>query len=89
MRSTHQNAALNVGKFVMALLVVAIHTRPADSLPPAFGPLFDSVSRFAVPFFFLCTGFLLGQRMEQPAGCARNLDMLKLRIKKLTGLYLF
>lgn len=66
MRSTHQNAALNVGKFVMALLVVAIHTRPADSLPPAFGPLFDSVSALRCPSSFSAPAFCWASGWSSP-----------------------
>lgn len=48
---------LDLVKLAMALLVVEIHTRPFMDVPTA-GFIVESIDVFAVPFFFIASGFL-------------------------------
>lgn len=58
---------LDVMKFVMAIVVVAIHTRPEMSFSSPFViRLFESVYSIAVPFFFMASGFLLFRKISLP-----------------------
>ena len=56
--------AMDIAKFVMAILVVALHTKPFASLNNEYvNVLFNAIVSLAVPFFFMCTGFLLENRI--------------------------
>lgn len=52
----HVYRTLNLLKFIMSFLVVAIHTRGIASNTSLLG--LDYIWRFAVPIFFLISGFL-------------------------------
>lgn len=61
-----QYPALDVFKLFFAVCVVAIHTYAAAGLPPAVGFwLQQGVFRLAVPFFFVASGFLLGEKLSR------------------------
>lgn len=51
-------------KFIMAIVVVAIHTEPFHSSQHNMQIAFNTFSGLAVPFFFISSGFLLGRRMQ-------------------------
>ena len=58
--------AVDLGKFLMAFLVVAGHTGPlthCKSQPVLV--LYQIILSYAVPFFFLSTGYLLGQKLNR------------------------
>ena len=58
---------LDIMKFVMAIVVVAIHTRPEISFNSAFiRQNFEVIYSLAVPFFFIASGFLLFRKVEFP-----------------------
>ena len=64
-------------KFVMAIVVVAIHTRPELSFSSLIvRNFFEAVYSIAVPFFFMASGFLLFRKISLPLT-----DEGKLRIK--------
>lgn len=68
---------LDVMKFVMAIVVVAIHTRPELSFSSLIvRNFFEAVYSIAVPFFFMASGFLLFRKISLPLT-----DEGKLRIK--------
>lgn len=68
---------LDVMKFVMAVVVVAIHTRPELSFSSLIvRNFFEAVYSIAVPFFFMASGFLLFRKISLPLT-----DEGKLRIK--------
>ena len=57
--------AVDFAKFVAALFVVAIHIPPFKDVAPGFSYEFQQVfCRMAVPFFFLCTGFFVGEKVQ-------------------------
>ena len=58
---------LNVMKFVMAIVVVAIHARPEMSLNSSVvRQIFGAIYSLAVPFFFMASGFLLFRKISLP-----------------------
>ena len=77
---------LDIMKYVMAIIVVAIHTRPEYSFESeTVRALFESVYSIAVPYFFIASGFLLFRKIIFPLnseGEARILAYIK-RIFKL------
>ena len=57
--------AIDIFKFIGALLVVAIHIPPFDDVNETFSYEFQQVfCRLAVPFFFLSSGFFLGGKLK-------------------------
>lgn len=79
---------LDVMKFVMAIVVVAIHTRPEMSFSsPLVIRLFESVYSIAVPFFFMASGFLLFRKISLPLDEAGE-QRIKSYLKRMCRLYL-
>ena len=69
-------------RFIAALLIVAIHTSPLSSFSETGNFIFTRiVSRVAVPFFFMTSGFFLISRYT----C--NAEKLEAFIKKTTLIY--
>ena len=72
-------AAIDVAKYVSALLVVCIHTYPLYDLSPAANTfLIQAICRFAVPFFLCGIRFSVlfqdrsgsrDARCAEPGGC--------------------
>jgi surface polysaccharide O-acyltransferase-like enzyme len=56
-----RNYAIDFIKFFAILAVVVIHIFPEDSLIGLFA--LNNFSRFAVPFFFVASGYLFGQKV--------------------------
>lgn len=75
-------------KFVMALVVVAIHTEPLFCVNnTCILSLYNSVTSLAVPFFFLASGYFLGLKLVLfPSD--KNFTLLKNRLKTVIILYL-
>ena len=76
---TTRSAGIDACKFVAFIGVVFIHTSHALDIsgPSALGFL-DQISRFAVPFFFLASGYFLGLRSRPgwPAWRRRSIRIL-------------
>ena len=65
----HVYKTLDLLKFIMSFLVVAIHTRGIASNTSLLG--LDYIWRFAVPIFFLISGFFL-YKSNQLGGGKKN-----------------
>lgn len=62
---TNNYIQIDIAKFIAALLVVAIHIPPLKNVTETGSLLLQQViCRLAVPFFFLCSGFFLGKKVE-------------------------
>lgn len=56
---------LDIMKFICSLLVVAIHIPPLVNIDSSFSYWFTQIfSRIAVPFFFICSGFFLFEKLK-------------------------
>ena len=78
---------LDVMKFVMAIVVVAIHTRPELSFSSLFiRNFFETVYSIAVPFFFMASGFLLFRKISLPLTAEGELR-IKSYLKRMCKLY--
>lgn len=62
---TKRNQSVDIAKFIAAIFVIGIHTRPL-SVISGWADFFlcDIIFRTAVPFFAVCTGFYLTNRMD-------------------------
>ena len=84
MEKTEQMKGINIGKFLCATLVLISHMGPFDSFNPQITYYTVNLSfRFAVPFFFLCTGYFLYNRLDSE----KNSKRLLLSVKRLFSLY--
>ena len=58
MKVKRKYAAIDIAKYVSALLVVCIHTYPFYEISETFNTFFmQTICRIAVPFFFTTSGF--------------------------------
>lgn len=80
-------SSLDLLKFAMAIVVVAIHTAPFEYL--LVGRLrtyYDSTVIIAVPFFFMCSGFLFQIRLDKYKETEKTI-LFKRYIYKLIKMY--
>jgi peptidoglycan/LPS O-acetylase OafA/YrhL len=79
--------AIDIGKYISALLVLAIHVYPFVEISPVFNTFFiATICRLAVPFFFVTSGFFFAKKLF-----ARPFDenaMLKNYLIRIGRLYL-
>ena len=62
---SRRDPLVDIAKFLCAIFVVGIHTRPLSGLSGlADFVLCDIIFRVAVPFFAVCTGYYLTRRMD-------------------------
>lgn len=81
--------AIDLVKLFMAFCVVAIHTDPLHAYRGTWVfTVYDSITRCAVPFFFLASGFLFGHKMQTPLASKRNLPLLCSFLIKFIKFYL-
>lgn len=82
MTKNESYSGIDYFRFIAALLIVAIHTSPLSSFSETGNFIFTRiVSRVAVPFFFMTSGFFLISRYT----C--NAEKLGAFIKKITLIY--
>lgn len=61
-----QYAAIDLVKFIMSICVVAIHTGPLTNCENrVITQLYNSFVIYAVPFFFIASGFFLGRKLAK------------------------
>lgn len=81
--------SIDIWKLVMAIAVVAIHTKPLIALKNTVVlSLFDQFINLSVPFFFLASGYLLASKMDSPYGSERNIDRVKKQWRSILRMYL-
>lgn len=66
---SRRNPSVDIAKFLCAIFVIGIHTRPFSGLSEvADFVLCDIIFRVAVPFFAVCTGYYLTQKLDSNEG---------------------
>ena len=61
---TERKPAIDIFKFIAAILVITIHTDPLLSISETANFIqVHYIARVAVPFFIVCTGFFIGKRI--------------------------
>lgn len=79
-----RNIAIDFGKFFAIFFVVFVHTLPFLEINMDLYVIIDSFARFAVPFFFMASGYLCGKKIETTKNsflyvkkyCLKNLKLL-------------
>ena len=80
-----RNGYIDLGKFIAALFVIAIHTRPFQDISVDIDFFFvDIICRMAVPFFVICTGFYFTKAINNSTGVV----VFKKTFFKITKMYL-
>lgn len=81
-----RNGYIDLGKYVAAILVIAIHTRPFDDISPDVDFfLVDIICRMAVPFFAICTGFYFTRAFDKSSS---RFFLFKKTLLKIIRMYL-
>ena len=81
--------SLDIAKLLMAICVVAIHTHPLENVSTQWvNAIYESIVTLAVPFFFLCSGFLLAKKMIEPYNSEENIPKIKATLLRITKMYL-
>ena len=78
-KSNQKNLILNVEKLIAAYMVVFIHV----SFPGRFGTAIVCLARFAVPFFFIVSGYFSHEKFNQD-----NIEKIDKKIRTTGLLYL-
>ena len=82
-----QLAAIDIAKYVSALLVVCIHTFPFIDINETFNTYFiQTVCRMAVPFFFTISGYFFFRKLTNDE--EENKELLKRYLFRLLKIYL-
>lgn len=88
MRKKKKYAAIDIAKYISALLVVCIHTYPFYEISETFNTYWiQTLCRMAVPFFFVTSGFFFFRKWD-PENKEANKENLKKYIGRLLKLYL-
>jgi surface polysaccharide O-acyltransferase-like enzyme len=79
-----QYYSIDLFKAIMAIFVVAIHTHPFEGCTSEyFMNIYDMIVSSAVPFFFITSGFLLFEKIDN----LKNLEKLWMYLIKIIKLY--
>lgn len=76
-------------KFIMAIFVVAIHTNPFIGINNIFTQIWDLVIRFAVPYFFIASGFFLFLKLNKEQSKSGKLKQLIAYLRRIIKLYAY
>lgn len=82
--------SVDLAKFIMAILVIAIHTSPFYSSIDnrLIFSAFHTVVHVAVPFFFIASGFFIGIKMNEPYCSQSNINLQINKIIHISKMYL-
>ncbi|CAM3777171.1 acyltransferase family protein [Rahnella victoriana] len=67
-----RNNALDAVKLLACFFIMVVHVGNYNELPALYGDLFRVSSRWALPFFFLSSGYLMGMAKELDVGRKLN-----------------
>lgn len=82
------NNSIDIVKLIMAIFVIAIHTMPLYNINNEYIKIItESIFRIAVPFFFITSGYLIGNRLKSK-NKKEKLEYIKNSISKNIKLYL-
>ena len=79
----NRQPAIDIFKFIAALLVITIHTEPLSELSESANfILVHIIARVAVPFFIVCSGFFIGKRFEYVGRHISNMKEARIALLK-------
>lgn len=81
---TERKPAIDIFKFIAAILVITIHTEPLLSISETANFIqVHYIARVAVPFFIVCTGFFTGKKITwSDKGMVDNIKAARIAILK-------
>ena len=80
-------AAIDIARYISALLVVCIHTYPFIDISETFNIFWlQTICRLAVPFFFVVSGFFFFKKQTEDEN--ENRELLKKYVSRLLKLYI-
>ena len=89
MSDRKQYGALDLAKFIAAILIIILHTNPFSSYSTVVSFGFRSIiTVIAVPFFFLTSGFLFFKKLNSLKNEEKS-EYFKKYFKRLASMYLF
>ncbi len=90
-RSNERSAVslVDAGRLIAILIVIAIHTDAFGSYPRADYVFSNFIKIYAVPFFFVCSGFFLGVKLKRTNTLAGYREALGKYGRRLLTPYLF
>ena len=89
LQSRAECASIDLCKFFMAIVVIAIHVHPFEGYSrTTLLDMYGLLCGCAVPFFFMCTGYFIAQKVLYTS-YEQQFTVLKRYVKKLLYLYLF
>lgn len=74
-------------KFLMALCVVAIHVNSSTCVTGHWSDAIEWLIRLAVPFFFICSGFFLGRKLNGNIAIDAGQRIILGRAKKISRIF--
>lgn len=81
---------IDLFKFIMAIIVVAIHTGPLINCKnELLITIYNNITKLAVPFFFLSSGFFLGKKLDWSHNETENIITVKKYLVKILKMYVF
>lgn len=84
-----QYYGIDLFKFLMAILVVAIHTQPLYGVESILlHRIFDTITSLAVPYFFAASGYLLFLKFNDSLSSIDNFRITKKYLSRVFYLYI-
>ena len=80
---------VDAGRLVAILIVIAIHTGAFEDIPRADYVFSNFIKIYAVPFFFVCSGYFLGVKLNRAAGLTEYRRVIRAYGRRLLTPYLF
>lgn len=78
-----RNLTVDFAKYIASLSIIAIHTGLfADVHPELYFVVVQTISRMAVPFFAVCTGYFLASKLETDGVQTNSADVFVKYCKK-------
>lgn len=89
MKNSMKFNTIDLFKFIFSIVIIAIHSSFLSFLvDESLYKVCDIITDLAVPYFFLCTGFLIFAKMEKPYNSKENLSKISKHIINSAKLYL-
>ena len=82
-------SAIDLTKFIMAIVVVMIHSGVMSSMKGGLiYQIYDVIQKMAVPFFFIASAYFLFYRMQGDYSSQDNIEKVKKYVSKMAKLYI-
>lgn len=88
-RTVQKYNSIDIGKFIMAICVIAIHTQPLEGVHnEIILAIYSNFVSCAAPFFFLASGFLLARKFKSPLDTYDNIIIVRNYLFHIAKLYI-